>query len=197
MGNGAAPDSRKSKPTAADKAAASRLLAMWTSLKAERGLTQDAMAIRMGGTQGLVSQYLHGKIPLNYRALLAFSDALGIRPETIRTDLPEQRLSGSEMPSFASQSARLDPLKIAITTRAINRILDRRKKGLTLDLTEQLDAELFAEAYAECGAMAEPTEAEVVAVVADLMMAREAKRGRESKQVGGVDRGQGRKTRTG
>lgn len=44
-------------------------------------------------SQGAVSQYLGGKIPMNYRTLLQFCNALGIAPETIRYDLPEQRLT--------------------------------------------------------------------------------------------------------
>jgi phage repressor protein C with HTH and peptisase S24 domain len=41
------------------------------------------------GTQGLVSQYLGGKIPLNYRAVVLFANELGCSPTDIRTDLPE------------------------------------------------------------------------------------------------------------
>ena len=188
---------RKAKPTAADLAAAKRLRAAWDARARSLGLTQDKMAAKLGGSQGLVSQYLNGKIPLNFRTLLGFSDALGIAPETIRTDLPEQVLTGSSGPASGSQAARLDAVKIAVTARAINRILDRRLKGLTLDITEPLDAELFAEAYAECESMPEASEAEMVAVVADLMMAREARRGKESEQADGVDRGEGRKVRAG
>ena len=41
------------------------------------------------GTQGLVSQYLGGKIPLNYRAVALFASELGCNPADIRADLPE------------------------------------------------------------------------------------------------------------
>lgn len=197
MGKAAVVDNRKAKPTEADLEAAARLRAEWAARKQDRGLTQEKMAERLGGkTQGLVSQYLSGKIPLNYRALLAFSDALGIYPETIRTDLPEQQVSGSYRVRDASQPARLDPEKIEITTRAINRVLDRRVKGLTLDLTDRMDAEIFAEAYAECDAMPEPTEADMVFVVVDLLDARGGRRGSEGKQAGSTDRGKGRKARS-
>ena len=74
---------RKAKPTAADLAAAKRLRAAWDARARSLGLTQDKMAAKLGGSQGLVSQYLNGKIPLNFRTLLGFSDALGIAPETI------------------------------------------------------------------------------------------------------------------
>lgn len=189
---------RKAKPTAADLAAAKALRALWDARKGELGLTQDGIAERLGGkTQGLVSQYLAGKIPLNYRALVVFADALGVEPAEIRTDLPEQQLTGSGGLSFGSQPARLDPEKIVITTRAINRILDRRVKGLTIDLGDAEDAELFAEAYAECNAMQEPTEADMTLVVVDLMTAREKRRGIESQQTGSTNRKEGRKARSG
>lgn len=96
-----------------------------------------------------------------------------------------------------SHAGRLDPEKVAITTRAINRILDRRIKGMTLDLSQEVDAELFSVAYAECELLEHPSEADMVPVVADLMLAREARRGRESEQVGGANRGKGRKARAG
>lgn len=196
MGKVAVADNRKAKPTEADLEAAARLRAEWAARKQDRGLTQEKMAERLGGkTQGLVSQYLSGKIPLNYRALLAFSDALGIYPAIIRTDLPEQQVSGSYRVGEASHPARLDPEKIEITTRAINRVLDRRVKGMTLDLTDRMDAEIFAEAYAECDAMPEPTEADMVFVVVDLLDARGGRRGSEGKQAGSTDRSKGRKAR--
>lgn len=47
------------------------------------------------GSQGLVSQYINGFIPLNYRALLAFSEEIGCDPLEIRRDLPEQQLKAS------------------------------------------------------------------------------------------------------
>lgn len=115
---------RKAKPTAADKAAAERLWAEWQARKMDRGLTQDIMATKLGGTQGLVSQYLHGKIPLNFRALLLFCDALGIEPARIRTDLPEQSLSGSDAPPSASHSARPDFTKIAGTVYVLTEYLE-------------------------------------------------------------------------
>lgn len=98
-------DNRKAKPSPADLAAAKKLRAEWDARARGLALTQDKMAAKMGGSQGLVSQYLNGTIGLNYRALLLFADALQIKPETIRTDLPEQQLTGSGAPVGASHSA--------------------------------------------------------------------------------------------
>ncbi|MBS9446367.1 LexA family transcriptional regulator [Xylella fastidiosa] len=86
------PRTRKAKPTPADIEAGKRLRAEWDKHAFALGLTQEKMADILGGTQGLVSQYLTQRIPLNYRSLLLFSKALNIAPEVIRTDLPEQKL---------------------------------------------------------------------------------------------------------
>lgn len=53
-------------------------------------LTQELLAHLCGWkTQGAVSQYLHGKIPLNPRALARFSKAIDIAPEEISPGLAE------------------------------------------------------------------------------------------------------------
>ena len=84
---------RKSKPTDADIAAAARLKARWQVDARRLGITQDSMAAELDITQGAVSQYLNGKIPMNYRTLAVFCRALGIAdPAEIRDDLPEQQL---------------------------------------------------------------------------------------------------------
>lgn len=85
-----AADLRKSKPSAADIEAAARLRAAWQ--RRPKGVTQQTVADLLEASQSAVSQYLHGRIPLNYRAAQAFAIAIGCRPEDIRTDLPEQQL---------------------------------------------------------------------------------------------------------
>lgn len=86
---------KKANPTPADLVAAERLRTEWDARKKALRLTQEAMAERMGGSQSLVSQYLLGRIPLNYRSLLLFSEALGVHPASIRDDLPEQRATSA------------------------------------------------------------------------------------------------------
>jgi transcriptional regulator with XRE-family HTH domain len=81
---------RRAKPTKADLQAASRLKALWKDRAKGLGLTQERMAEIMDVTQGAVSQYINGAIPLNYNAVLAFANALGVLPTDIRSDLPEQ-----------------------------------------------------------------------------------------------------------
>lgn len=86
---------RQAKPTAEDLAAAARLRAIWEREKAARAgtanpLTQEVAGEALGVNQSSVSQYLGGKIPLNYRALIIFAKVLGVDPTDIRSDLPEQ-----------------------------------------------------------------------------------------------------------
>lgn len=88
-------ESKKAKPTAADRAAAAALKAAWDARARGLGLTQEAIAGELGITQGAVSQYLNGKIPMNYRTLVVFCRALGIDDSDIRTDLPEQQLTST------------------------------------------------------------------------------------------------------
>ncbi|TGY32622.1 helix-turn-helix domain-containing protein [Stenotrophomonas maltophilia] len=85
--------SRKAKPTRADIAAAARLKAAWAERARSLGITQEKLAHELGITQGAVSQYLNGKIPMNYRTLKVFAAALGIEDTDIRNDLPEQQFS--------------------------------------------------------------------------------------------------------
>lgn len=91
-------DQRKAKPTGADKMAALRLRALWDREQANplrEKFTQESAGAQMGlGNQSLVSQYLKGDIPLNFKALMAFSRFLGVEPTEIRDDLSEQRLVG-------------------------------------------------------------------------------------------------------
>ncbi|UXB22803.1 MULTISPECIES: LexA family transcriptional regulator [unclassified Stenotrophomonas] len=87
--------SRKAKPTKADIAAAARLKSVWTSKARKLGITQEKVALELGITQGAVSQYLNGKIPMNFRTLKVFAASLGIEDTEIRNDLPEQQFTAT------------------------------------------------------------------------------------------------------
>jgi hypothetical protein len=74
--------------------AAAKLRAIWDATPRKERPTQEEMAALIGGgSQSLTHQYLHAKIALNYKALMAFAEALKVDPETIRADLPEQQLA--------------------------------------------------------------------------------------------------------
>lgn len=67
---------------------AERLRAAFEKAKQERGLTQTGLAEECGwSTQGTVSQYLGGKIPLNWPALVKMSRALKVDPADISPSL--------------------------------------------------------------------------------------------------------------
>lgn len=106
---------KSSKPSTADIVASERLKRLWNAeIRRRKGssdpLTQDVMASMLAdatgkGTQGLVSQYINGKIPLNYRAVMLFAQVLGCEPRAIRSDLPEFKVSetkGSDDPMWPS-----------------------------------------------------------------------------------------------
>lgn len=82
--------------TPEQKADSDRLRSAWDSFKHENGYaTQEWLADQCGWkTQGAVSQYMLGKIPLNLPALLRFSAALGFSPQTISPALASQLPDG-------------------------------------------------------------------------------------------------------
>ncbi|WP_240202641.1 hypothetical protein [Burkholderia sp. LMG 13014] len=86
-----------------------RLVAAWNRYKSEhRGASQIWLAESTGlGTQGLISQYLRGIIPLNVKALLAICAQIGAAPTDISPrlarDLPQ--IERSTSPDSASPAA--------------------------------------------------------------------------------------------
>lgn len=63
---------------------AKRLKSLWLSKKDERGFTQDDMRnFAQWNTQSAVTQYLNGRVPLNYKAIIVFSKFLGIEPKEV------------------------------------------------------------------------------------------------------------------
>lgn len=92
-------NTRSAKPTPEDVAAARRLKELWKHRASGLGLTQTKMAEELGITQGAVSQYLNGRIPMNFRTLKTFCLALGVEDTDIRSDLPEQQFNTPSTPS--------------------------------------------------------------------------------------------------
>jgi phage repressor protein C with HTH and peptisase S24 domain len=88
--------------TAADQAAADRLKAIWSAMKDRPTQQQlaDAWVGNKEANQSLISQYMNGKIALNYRAVIFFAKQLGCEPEDIRDDLPEQSGGSRTEPSW-------------------------------------------------------------------------------------------------
>lgn len=83
-------DPMPAKPLTHEQLAdASRLRAAHESAKQKNpSLTQEALAFACGWkTQGAVSQYMRGDIPLNLKALLKFCSALDVAPESVSPSL--------------------------------------------------------------------------------------------------------------
>lgn len=67
--------------------AAKRLKGIFIERKNELSLTQQKVADIMGVTQGAVYQWLNGKTPIGYKALVGFAKVLQCEPETIFPEL--------------------------------------------------------------------------------------------------------------
>jgi hypothetical protein len=96
---------KKAKMTPADKEAHRKLRARWDALPKDKRPKQED--IKGLGTQSNVSQYLTGRIPLNYYALSVFCKYLGCKPEEIRSDLPEQQIMQEQSRSSDADLDRL------------------------------------------------------------------------------------------
>ena len=117
-----------------DLAAAARLKALWQAMPSDARPTQQAIADhREGGgeaNQSLISQYMNGRLALNYRAVLAFAKALGCRPEDIRDDLPEQRNTGTSARAPASQPVGLDVEKLTDLIETVEAAVLKSRRSL-------------------------------------------------------------------
>lgn len=76
------------KLTSEEARAAERLTALFLAQKEKTGLSQLALALACGWqTQGTVSQYLLGKIPLNAEAVVRFANFFKVPPAEIYPEL--------------------------------------------------------------------------------------------------------------
>lgn len=77
----------KAELSPADKKAATKLKAIYTSQKNRLGLTQNRLAEHLGITQASVAQYLNGVIPLNLTKVLQFAALLEVDPAEVYPEL--------------------------------------------------------------------------------------------------------------
>jgi transcriptional regulator with XRE-family HTH domain len=166
--------------------------------------TQQALEKRAGVSQATIGRILRGEVCPGVDVAEKLADALGSTIEWIATGrgLMWHAKGAGKSGNLASHFARLDPAKVADTTKALVIVLGRRGvSSATLDLTDPIDAELFAEAYAELDAMDDAPGGELAlgAVVADLVAKREERRNARGKgeQAGSVDRAEDRKAGAG
>lgn len=121
--------------TDADWAAQRRLSAIWAAAKAAapHDITQAKLAEQWGDdsiTQGAISQYLTGKIPLNLTAVLRFAQFLKRQPQEIRSDLPElKRGSPGALDAYGQELFALWPQLDEATKQFLTRTA-RERAGL-------------------------------------------------------------------
>lgn len=85
--------SKKERPPLApeERAAADRLKALWLQKKKALKLTQQSAAHALGwGSQGAAWQYIHGKIPLNWAAVVGWAKLLEVEPREIYPELADK-----------------------------------------------------------------------------------------------------------
>jgi hypothetical protein len=142
--------------TPADKAAAARLKALWLAIPKDRRPTQQALADSFPGdaNQSLISQYMAGRIALNYRAVRFFAHALGCPESAIRNDLPEQQLNAPKLnadgENFSRDLSQPAGISEAILHEALTLLLfdldhggprsARSASDLLIDLYRRIDA---------------------------------------------------------
>lgn len=107
--------------TDADLAAAASLRAIYEQKKRELGLTQERVAAAFGGTQGLISQYLLGRIALGRVAVMKFARIFRVTPETIRSDFTYSSTLPDDMPEDVVRMA----YKLASLPEIVRRDIDR------------------------------------------------------------------------
>jgi len=102
----------KDERTPDELADAARLKALWG--RRPKGLTQEALANRMGVTKAVVSQHLSGVTALTWKAVLVYSDVLGvstseISPRLTKENLPPARMDQEQPGSTGEGSFRAPP----------------------------------------------------------------------------------------
>lgn len=110
----------KSKPLTQEQAEDSRRLkALWEEKKP---MTQEAFAEAYGlGTQGNVTQYLNGHIPLNLEAAIRFAGGLSVPVETISPRL-------AKVLAMAKSSERHLPSQVEILVERVMALADVQRQ---------------------------------------------------------------------
>ena len=85
----------KDERTPDELADAARLKALWG--RRPKGLTQEAVANKMGVTKAVVSQHLSGVTALTWKAVLVYSDVLGVSTSEISPRLTKKNLPSARM----------------------------------------------------------------------------------------------------
>lgn len=112
-----------------------RLNRIWNLKRKELGLNQEKAAEMYGCSQGNISQYLNGKIPLNTDAIYKFSEILQVSPDEINPRL-KSRLDASGVANLGNITAKnllpllekLSPIEAAKFLGMAEAIVERKLK---------------------------------------------------------------------
>lgn len=121
--------------TEGDRQAADNLKRLWDEVKTKRPITQEIAALEMGMSQGAVSQFMLGKVPLGLKATLKFAAFLGVAPEQIRPDFPE--LAGIQL-NPNSMDSLISDLPISDQQQVLDFIEYRVEKSEGLIASEKM-----------------------------------------------------------
>ena len=119
---------------AAEREASAKLSRIWHAKKKELGLSQERAAELYGCSQGNISQYLNGKIPLNTDAVYKFAKMLKVNPIEIRPDLKEAvTLSSLELDEVTAKTLlpileKLSPVEAAKFLGMAEAIVEQKLK---------------------------------------------------------------------
>lgn len=89
--------------------AANRLKGIYIEKKSDLFLTQQKLADMMGVTQGAVYQWLNGKTPIGYKALVGFAKILECEPRMIFPELCADFDGHLEQVMEKSEDYKVDP----------------------------------------------------------------------------------------
>lgn len=114
--------------------ASAKLSRIWHAKKKELGLSQERAAELYGCSQGNISQYLNGKIPLNTDAVYKFAKILKVNPIEIRPDLKDAvALSSLELDEVTAKTLlpileKLSPVEAAKFLGMAEAIVEKKLK---------------------------------------------------------------------
>lgn len=106
---------KKAKMASADKEAHKRLRAIWDGFTPKKDRPKQEAIAEDLGSQSVVSQYLTGRIPINYYAAKVFAKHLKCKDTDIRSDLPEQQIVAKASDSSVSEGE-VDQMWSTMTT---------------------------------------------------------------------------------
>ena len=106
------------------------LKSIWLRKKSELGLTQEKLAAKIGWrTQGAVTSYLNGRIPLNTDAKMKFAEALGVSVSEIDSGIILEALTAKDFLELNRSALMKLPLpELLRLSGGVDQIIEQAKK---------------------------------------------------------------------